>query len=450
MFPRLIRNMHRLGEYGRNFVFWHYDRVRGGKVWNHIQDINHIFHSPNLVKKHQDERLKELLRFVTVNVPYYREYRGVDNIVDLPVISKNEIKGNYDRFLAKGVNINRLTAAKTSGSQGVPFVVYHDKRKNLQKQAALLFFNEYAGYRVGQKHVLIRTKKKNPITSFLQNQKLILASHRTRDKLEHYRRILKNKSIGCVIGHPSLMVAIGQYVQALNDITDMYGFNNFIATSEPLYHDDRQFISNIFGCQVIARYSSEEFGILAHELPGDMRYHLNNPSVYIELLSLKDDMPVKNGAPGRVVVTDLYSYAMPLIRYDTGDVAVLSADTSEITGGRVFERIEGRQVDIIYNTNGEKIFPLYLYDLITSRLSGIKTVVGFQFIQKDRDIYALRIANIDNDHVNKHAIDKVHHPLKKVLGQNAHLAIEFTQESDILFSGKRPFIINEYSKKKVV
>jgi phenylacetate-CoA ligase len=449
MFPRLISNMHRLGEYGRNIAFWHYDRLRGGKVWKHIQDIDHIFHSPNLVKNHQDERLKELLKYVTVNAPYYREYQGIENIVDLPVISKNVIKGDYNRFLANGVKINRLTAAKTSGSQGIPFVVYHDMQKNLRKQADLLFFNDYAGYRVGQKHVLIRTKKKNPITCFLQNQKLILASHRTRDKQEKYRKILKNKSIGCVIGHPSLMVAIGQYVQALNDIPDMFGFNNIIATSEPLYHDDRQFISNIFACQVLARYSSEEFGILAHELPGDMRYHLNNPSVYIELLSLKDDMPVKNGAPGRVVVTDLYSYAMPLIRYDTGDIAVLSADTSKITGGQVFERIEGRKVDIIYNTNGEKIFPLYLYDMITSRLSGLETVSGFQFIQNDRDSYILRIAITDNGNVNKHAIEKVHQPLMKVLGHDAHLAMEVTQESDILLSGKRPFIINEYSKKKV-
>jgi hypothetical protein len=66
--------MHQLGEYGRNFVFWHYDRVRGGKVWKHLQDINHIFHSPNLVKKHQDERLKEPLNYVTVNVPYYYDW----------------------------------------------------------------------------------------------------------------------------------------------------------------------------------------------------------------------------------------------------------------------------------------------------------------------------------------------------------------------------------------
>ena len=74
----------------------------------------------------------------------------------------------------------------------------------------------------------------------------------------------------------------------------------------------------------MSRYGTEEFGTIAVERPKDQKHVLNLSSVIVEILAIDKDVPVEPGQMGRIVVTDLFSHAMPLIRYETGDLAVLA------------------------------------------------------------------------------------------------------------------------------
>ena len=63
---------------------------------------------------------------------------------------------------------------------------------------------------------------------------------------------------------------------------------------------------------------------------------------------------MEEGELARIVVTDLFNYAMPLIRYDTGDLAVVEKHEKY---GKVITSIEGRRTDFIYNTSGDVLSP---------------------------------------------------------------------------------------------
>ena len=82
-------------------------------------------------------------------------------------------------------------------------------------------------------------------------------------------------------------------------------------------------LRKVFGCNVVSRYSNQENGILAQELVDSDYFVINNASYWIEFLKLIQMWGADIGELSRVVVTDLFNYATPVIRYDTGDLAVV-------------------------------------------------------------------------------------------------------------------------------
>jgi phenylacetate-CoA ligase len=431
------------GESIREKSFWLMDQYAGRNIKNNYIETSYYFNNPEAVDEYVSIHLGKLIKHATMCVPFYKQYEGCEVLRELAVVNKDMINENYPQFTAKSVDLSKLHKVKTSGSQGIPFTIYHDRRKITRKLADLIYFNETVGLHVGCRHALIRTKRKRLLKQFLQNEILILASKRNDRSLASTLNKIINKRIKFIIGHPSIMMDLAEYVRTNNiDLRNMR-LQGFIATSEPLFEYNRLFIEETFNCSVLARYSSEELGVIAHELLQDRRYHVNVASVIIEILSFDNDSPVEVGQPGRIVVTDLHAYAMPIIRYDTGDIGVLSDKPSEVTGGIVFEKIEGRKLDIILDTNGTKIFPLTLYDLITEYLTNRSPVSGFQFIQRDYNSYIL-LLQMRSDNLD--SMD-VFLPLKKrildILGDDAKVEISITDKLRLLRSGKQPFIINE-------
>ena len=86
------------------------------------------------------------------------------------------------------------------------------------------------------------------------------------------------------------------------------------------HHD---LIVQAFGCQTIDLYAAREIGQIAFQCPEGPGYHLCSEAVLCELVD-DDGLPVGPGEYGRVVLTSLYNFAMPFIRYDIGDYALSS------------------------------------------------------------------------------------------------------------------------------
>src|SRR5262249_25603036 len=128
-----------------------------------------------------------------------------------------------------------------------------------------------------------------------------------------------------------------------------------IITSAMILHDwQRRVIEEIFACKVTNRYGCEEVSLIACECERHEGLHVNADGVYVELI--RDGRPVGPGEPGSVVVTDLTNRAMPIIRYQVGDVAVWSERVCSC--GRtapLLARVEGRDADYVQTSRGELI-----------------------------------------------------------------------------------------------
>jgi phenylacetate-CoA ligase len=414
------------------------DRIQQRIIGRHIDDIRRFFLAADNEKDSIiRNRLNSLLNHAVISTPFYKGMKGFTDLNDFTVIEKKTVKTHYVDFFSNTANKKNLIPVTTSGSYGTPFTFYVTRNKKARQQAEIIYFGEWAGYKIGKRHAYIRvTKAKNRWKLFLQNEYLWNPTRIDDSWLERKRELLMRKKIEVVIGYPSAMNVIAQYCRERGDKPDDFALKSFISTAEPLTGEIRDNISEVFECKVFNRYSTEEFGVLAMECSGAGNYHINNSGYKIELLSLENDTPVSYNERGRVIVTDLYSHAMPLIRYDTGDVAVMKEACTCGLAGPVFTSIEGREIESVYTPSGIRISPF----AINGAMRDLDEIIQFQFIQKTESDYELKLVKMNSYNIKVE--ETIRKRIRKIIGSEGNVEINYVDDITPLRSGKRPYIIN--------
>ena len=100
------------------------------------------------------------------------------------------------------------------------------------------------------------------------------------------------------------------------------GLKAIFCTGEVLYDHQRELISETFGVPVANGYGARDAGFIAHECPAG-KMHIAAEHVIVEILD-ESGQSVPKGEVGEIVITNLDGYAMPFIRYKTGDLGALA------------------------------------------------------------------------------------------------------------------------------
>ncbi|HKZ74431.1 MAG TPA: hypothetical protein VJ011_10220, partial [Steroidobacteraceae bacterium] len=109
---------------------------------------------------------------------------------------------------------------------------------------------------------------------------------------------------------------------------------------------------------LVATYSSEEFGSIAVQCPGHGHYLVHAENLYLEVLR-DDGEPCAPGETGRVVITALHNFVMPLIRYEIGDYAQLGGACPTGRGLPVLARVVGRERNMARDPDGRRFWPSF-------------------------------------------------------------------------------------------
>lgn len=206
----------------------------------------------------------------------------------------------------------------------------------------------------------------------------------------------------------------------------MFHTKTFFSGSEVLSMEMKKQIKERIGCAIIDRYSNEENGFLAQTKDLSDDFFVNTASFCIEVLEQDSDKPAEIGEVGRIVVTDLYSFAVPLIRYDTGDLAIKAEAEGDWT--KRLKTIQGRQVDVIYDTKGSPL-TAHTWSVYMWKFDKLKQ---YQFIQEGKKEYLLKVNGAKGIYENKELIEH----LKSILGTDAIVKIEHVSGIPTLASGK--------------
>lgn len=127
--------------------------------------------------------------------------------------------------------------------------------------------------------------------------------------------------------------------------------------SELLPEATRALCREVWGLEIVDMYSTQENGYLALQCPDHPHYHAQSEAVFLEVLNEKGEA-CRPGEVGQVVVTPLWNFAMPMIRYAVGDLAELGEACPCGRGLPVLKRILGRTRDMIVYPDGRKAWAL--------------------------------------------------------------------------------------------
>jgi len=386
------------------------------------------------------KRLNNIVATANKETVFYSKYNSFDQF---PIVTKAVLRERYKDFLSRNLDSRNAIIATTSGSTGQPMTYYLSKTKKYRQNAEVIFYNRWANIDVGDAHAYIRVNyKKSSFALLMHNQVLMNPEHLTDEWISEQIKIIMNKQLKGIIGYPSVIAAIAHFARENGYSKKLFCIKGIVTTGETLTEPDAKITEEVFGVYPISRYSAAEFGVIATCCPRCGRFHCNDTGYIVEVLKLDEDKPAEVGEPGRVVVTDLFSDYMPLIRFDTGDLAVYGgkSECSFYPTGIVLEEILGRQIETVYDINGEPISGF----AINSALKDFNTIKQFQFIQNalDSNTLLLTIKNDFNDKDKAMIEDRI----AKLMGTEPEIKI--VNEIPVLKSGKRPYIVSYYKKNE--
>ena len=209
--------------------------------------------------------------------------------------------------------------------------------------------------------------------------------------------------------------------------------------------DPSELIEKAFDTKILDNYGSTEGGPMAFECIKCSGYHVNPDYCYLEFLDGNDnDVPYET--PGRLVVTRLYGYGTPIIRYTGLEDIVTPTDPDndcELTATQRIKNIGGRSMEIIRLPNGKTILPFHVTTIPASVMDDYSTykIKQFQIIQHKIDNIEVMVVIDkrlrDEGPSVKVILDELDNRFKKVLGSEVNIIIrevkEIPKDKDINF-----------------
>jgi len=208
--------------------------------------------------------------------------------------------------------------------------------------------------------------------------------------------------------------------------------------AEQLWDFQRADIERAFGCPVIDFYGARESAPIATQCLERNGLHVMADLRIVEIVD-EEGHPAMPGEVGRVVVTDLTNYAMPLIRYANDDLASWSTE-GPCRCGRTLPRlasIHGRSSDVIRTRDGTRMHGYYFMFLFY----GAKGVEQFQVRQTSLETIEVLIKPAP-DYREEFAGDVVRR-IEQRTGGAFRVTCRLVDEIPLTPAGKRRFVLSD-------
>ncbi len=427
-----------------------FDTVFGGRLTYHLMKWRKIqFQSNEKNQLLHDDRLRRLLRHAKVNIPFYKRvpFNAAGNpseeILNFPIQRKAIIKENINALVYG--DKSKLIKEASSGSSGIQGIVYLDKESQSMHRSVQMFWWEWAGYKPGDK--LLQTGI-TPNRGFIKGMKDFL--FRT-DYVSAYNldssavltklRQLQKSPAKHFMGYASSLYVFAKVAEE-NNINDVR-FESVVSWGDKMFPHFRALIEKQFSTRVQDTYACTEGAMIAAQCQFG-KYHIMIPQVHLEIVD-DEGSPVPNGTLGKVLVTRLDNYVMPLIRYYLGDLAVIDEDQTPCMCGRnlpILKQIIGRDTDIVKTASGK----FMVVHAFTGIFEHIPEIRQFKIIQNNLE--SIEIEYIKDKGFNPGVLDTIQDKIHNYL--NEPYPISFVEvESIAPTSSGKPQIIQSFLKQSL-
>lgn len=400
------------------------------------------------LEKFQNERLKVLIKHSYENVPYYTklfeslnlkpsDFRSKEDLKKLPILTKDEIKRNFPEFIVNK-NLKKGTYYKgaSSGSTGEPLNYYLSKEAYSFNIACGLRAWSWMGYKLGDKYIKVsqnqRSKKEKKIQDKLLNNDYLFLKNINKEGVSEAISLIKQTKPKVIRCYPDPLEFIADELIARGEFLPLTAI---ATTGNVLHREARKKIEFAFQTKIYDGYSCEGsapfFQCETHE-----NYHAAMEYAISEFVDVERNLD--GFIQGRHIVTNLWNFDTPFIRYDSQDLLEFTGEKCSCGRNLLpIKKILGRDNDILITTNGKNI----IAQIFTIFFSKFSNVLQFQFIQEDT--LNIKCNIVVNDFFNDVDFNNIKDYVLSVFDDKSmNIRFELVNEIKIGKNGKRRFMIN--------
>lgn len=366
------------------------------------------------IEKYQINKLKELVNYSYLNVPFYKnlwdknniniEINSVQDLEKFPVVDKimlqEAIKNNQisKEYLDK-LETDEIIWQSTTGSSGKPFKFPVDinsenhkngLRRRLYQWYGINYGTKWAKFWRGSYKKSFKEKLKEFITGeyrfCIYDPKYPKETELNEDRVNEFIEELNKIKPNVIDGFPSALREIANHI-IKNNIQLQFKVESIVTGAELLTNEEREIISRAFNTIVFNRYGGTESSVIAHEC----EYQAQNE----HFLHIQDDrLIVESDENNELIFTDLTTYSLPFIRYKNGDLGTIDKEYKCHCGRNLsmLTSIQGRVNDMFILPDGGKISS-HIWQNYMKKCEGIEK---YQMIQEKKDLVVINwIKNSD-------------------------------------------------------
>lgn len=379
--------------------------------------------------------LDNILIHATTHTKYYKKFIG-ETIDKFPILTKEIIRENFEDLKSDDLSNRRWFINTSGGSTGKPVKFVQDMEFRGIQRYLTYEQKEWAGCKFGESMIKlwgndteILSDKKNykyMFLDYLKNVKFLNSYKLDEKKIKEYITYINNYQPKLLLSYIQSIYQVAKYAKENN--IKVNKLNSIMTTAGTLHKNQKDLIEEVFQTKIFNRYGSREVGNIASTKDNSDELAVTK-GVFLEVLTKEGEITT-NGV-GDILVTSLINYAMPLIRYNIGDMAELETKNNIQT----IKKLYGREVDMFKTKDGSFVDGEFFSDLFYY----MEWVYKYQVIQKDYDYILVKIATKSP---NNKDIEYIKNGIIKAMGE-CRVDVEIVDDIPQLSSGKFRYTISE-------
>lgn len=291
------------------------------------------------IKKFQEEKLQELLKYLEANSPFYQklfkennidisEIKSLEDLRKIPTTSKNDIQQNNDEFFCVP-QTQIVDYSTTSGTLGDP-VTFGLSENDMERIA----YNEAislacAGIQKGDVVQMITTIDKR----FIAGLAYLLGLRKMGASVIRMGPGIPELQWDSIFRYkPKYLITVPSFLLKMIDYAEKNGIDyknssvsGAVCIGESIKNQDfsdnilSQKIKEKWNIKLFSTYASTEMSTAFTECEFQIGGHQHPELIITEILD-DEENPVKDGESGELTITTLGVEALPLLRFKTGDL----------------------------------------------------------------------------------------------------------------------------------
>ena len=425
--------------------------VSGSKIPENLKQIGkYEYAGRQELEEMRQNKLRKLLIHAYENVPYYHrvlEHCGVisagkvnlGKFPEIPILTKEIIRKEGQNLYSSDYKSRKPYENTSGGSTGEPVRFIQDKEYDDWNIATKLYFNIVLGKEPGQSEIKFWGSDRDILAGNLTVKDRLINKLYNREFFNSYR--LGEQEIRQLIDLNNRFkpVAYWAYMESALELSNYLACHELyfhppkivVSTIGPLTEEVKEKIESNMNCKVYNQYGSREVGAISCQCTKQRSMHTFPWWNYIEILDERG-VAVQN-REGRVVVTTLHNYSMPLIRYDIGDVAVAGGWGCDCgRNSMLLKTVIGRTLGYFKKADGSLAHSHFLVQALFFK----DWIKRFQIIQDEIDHVLIKLQLNENTKAVDSDVEDITRKTKILMGESCKVDFEYVEDINRTASGK--------------